>query len=101
VPDLHEAHAALDEAARDKHLPRLRAGAFLWQRNEALSLVLGFAIFLNICAATLGGVLIPLGLKSMKVDPALAANIFVTTITDVMGFVFFLGIASLAINHIQ
>jgi magnesium transporter len=40
-------------------------------------------------------------LKAVKVDPALAANIFVTTITDVMGFVFFLGIASLAINRIQ
>jgi len=76
-------------------------GAYVWQRNEALSLVLGAALFLNICAATMGGVLIPLGLKAAKVDPALAANIFVTTITDVMGFVFFLGIASLAINRIQ
>ncbi len=76
-------------------------GAYLWQQNGALSLVLGVSIFLNICAATLGGVLIPLGLKSIKVDPALAANIFVTTITDVMGFVFFLGIASLAINQIR
>ncbi|MGE3073594.1 MAG: magnesium transporter [Dehalococcoidia bacterium] len=76
-------------------------GAYVWQQNEALSLVLGIAIFLNICAATLGGVLIPLGLKSINVDPALAANIFVTTVTDVMGFVFFLGIASLAINQIQ
>jgi magnesium transporter len=76
-------------------------GAFAWQRNEALSLVLAVALFLNICAATIGGILIPLGLKAVRVDPALAANIFVTTITDVMGFVFFLGIASLAITHIQ
>jgi magnesium transporter len=76
-------------------------GAYAWQRNEALSLVLGLALFLNICAATMGGVLIPLGLKAVKVDPALAANIFVTTITDVMGFVFFLGIASLAIGQIE
>ena len=76
-------------------------GAYAWQRNEALSIVLAVALFLNICAATLGGVLIPLGLKAVKVDPALAANIFVTTITDVMGFVFFLGIASLAIDRIQ
>ncbi len=76
-------------------------GAYIWQRNETLSLVLGCALFLNICAATLAGVLIPLGLKAVKVDPALAANIFVTAITDVMGFVFFLGIASLVISRIQ
>ena len=74
--------------------------SFAWERNTALSLVLGAALFLNIVAATLGGVLIPLGLKSIKVDPALAANIFVTTITDVMGFLFFLGLASLAIDQI-
>jgi magnesium transporter len=76
-------------------------GAYAWQQNATLSLVLGAALFLNICAATMGGVLIPLGLKAMKVDPALAANIFVTTITDVMGFLFFLGIASLVITRIQ
>lgn len=74
--------------------------SFVWKQNEALSIVLGVALFLNICAATMGGVLIPLGLKAVKVDPALAANIFVTTVTDVMGFVFFLGIASLVINRI-
>ncbi len=74
--------------------------SFIWQRNGPLSLVLGAALFLNICAATMGGVLIPLGLKSVRVDPALAANIFVTTITDVLGFLFFLGLASLAINQI-
>jgi magnesium transporter len=76
-------------------------GAFAWQRNEALSAVLFIALFLNICTATMGGVLIPLGLKALRVDPALAANIFVTTITDVMGFVFFLGIGSLAISQIE
>ena len=74
--------------------------SYVWEGNSALSLVLGAALFLNICAATMGGVLIPLGLKSVRVDPALAANIFVTTITDVLGFLFFLGLASLAINQI-
>ncbi|MFN0093526.1 MAG: magnesium transporter [Dehalococcoidia bacterium] len=74
--------------------------SYFWEQNVALSIVLGTALFLNIVAATLGGVLIPLGLKSMKVDPALAANIFVTTVTDVMGFLFFLGLASLAIDQI-
>ncbi|MCO5200904.1 MAG: magnesium transporter [Chloroflexi bacterium] len=76
-------------------------GAYLWKQNEALSIVIAAALFLNTCAATMAGVLIPLGLKAMKVDPALAANIFVTTITDVMGFIFFLGLASLAIEQIN
>ncbi|MGD9933116.1 MAG: magnesium transporter [Dehalococcoidia bacterium] len=75
-------------------------GSYAWQQNWALSIVLAAALFLNICAATLGGVLIPLGLKSVRVDPALAANIFVTTITDVLGFLFFLGLASVAIDQI-
>jgi magnesium transporter len=74
--------------------------SYAWEQNEALSMVLGTALFLNIVAATLGGVLIPIGLKAMRVDPALAANIFVTTVTDVMGFLFFLGLASVAINQI-
>jgi magnesium transporter len=76
-------------------------GAYLWKQNEALSIVIAAALFLNICAATMAGVLIPLGLKAMKVDPALAANIFVTTVTDVMGFIFFLGLASLTIEQIR
>lgn len=74
--------------------------SYAWRRNEMLSLVLGFALFLNICTATLVGVLIPLGLKAAKVDPALASNIFVTTVTDVMGFLFFLGLASMVISRI-
>ncbi len=75
-------------------------GAYAWKQNEALSAVIGAALFLNICAATLGGVLIPLGLKAIRIDPALAANIFVTTLTDVVGFALFLGLSSLAINQI-
>ena len=43
--------------------------SYAWKQNEALSLVLGAALFLNICAATLGGVLIPLGLKAMQGRP--------------------------------
>ncbi|OAI38673.1 hypothetical protein AYO38_02065 [bacterium SCGC AG-212-C10] len=74
--------------------------SYIWKQNEALSLVLGAALFLNICTATIAGVLIPLGLKAAKVDPALASNIFVSTITDVMGFLFFLGLASIVISHI-
>lgn len=76
-------------------------GAYAWKQNEVLALVVAGALFLNTCVATLGGVLVPLGLKAMRVDPALAANIFVTTITDVMGFAIFLGFAALLISEIQ
>ena len=75
-------------------------GAFVWKQNITLSIVLALALFLNICTATMCGVLFPLGLKAAKVDPALAANIFVTTVTDVMGFLFFLGLASVVIGRI-
>jgi magnesium transporter len=75
-------------------------GSYFWEGNVALSVVLGVALFLNICAATMGGVLIPIGLKVAGVDPALAANIFVTMITDILGFLFFLGLASVAIDRI-
>jgi magnesium transporter len=74
--------------------------SYAWEMNVVLSLVLGLALFLNICLATLSGILIPLGLKAAKVDPALAANIFVTTVTDVLGFAIFLGMATLVIAHI-
>ncbi len=74
--------------------------AFAWQQNIALSLVLTMALVLTITMATLNGILIPLGLKALKVDPALATNIFVTMSTDIVGFFFFLGLASLLINQI-
>lgn len=74
--------------------------SFAWQQNVALSLVLSAALVLTITVATLNGILIPLGLKAINVDPALATNIFVTMSTDILGFFFFLGLATLAINQI-
>jgi magnesium transporter len=53
---------------------------------------------LNQSAAAMSGVLIPLGLKAFKIDPALASSIFLTTVTDVAGFFFFLGLAALAMR---
>lgn len=74
--------------------------AFLWKANLGLSVVLASALVLSVCAATMAGVLIPLGLKAMRIDPAVAANIFVTTITDILGFLFFLGLGALALDWI-
>jgi magnesium transporter len=50
---------------------------------------------LNFLVAALAGVLVPLGLRLAKVDPALASAAFVTALTDTLGFLFFLGIASM------
>jgi len=71
---------------------------FWWKGDAILGLVAGAAMVLNQIAAAMSGVLIPLGLKAFKVDPALASSIFLTTVTDVAGFFFFLGLAALAIR---
>lgn len=70
----------------------------IWKGNAILGLVVGVAMWLNMVAAALSGVLIPFGLKAMRIDPALASSIFLTTVTDVAGFFFFLGLATLALH---
>lgn len=72
-----------------------------WKGSMALGVVIGVAMVLNMLAAALSGVLIPYGLKAFKIDPALASSIFVTTVTDVAGFFFFLGLASLGMQWIK
>ncbi|MCB1070385.1 MAG: magnesium transporter [Verrucomicrobia bacterium] len=71
---------------------------YLWKGNFALGIIIALAMFLNMFAAALSGVLIPFALKAVKVDPALASSIFLTTVTDVAGFFFFLGLAALAMR---
>ena len=51
-------------------------------------------MILNQLAAALSGVLIPFGMKRLKLDPALASSIFLTTVTDIVGFSLFLGLAT-------
>ena len=71
---------------------------YLWKGSLALGLVALAAMVLNQLAAAAAGVAIPFGLKSLRVDPALASSIFVTTVTDVAGFFFFLGLAVLVMR---
>ena len=59
-----------------------------------LGVVIGLAMMCNLAAAALGGILIPLGLHRLRVDPAVASSPFVTTVTDVVGFFSFLAIAT-------
>ncbi len=68
---------------------------YLWKREPVIALAAMFAMVLNFIVAALAGVLVPLGLKLVRVDPALASAAFVTAVTDTLGFFFFLGIATL------
>ena len=68
--------------------------AWLWKGNPTLGLVIGLAMLGNLLVAALAGVTIPMLLKLLKIDPALASAVFVTTATDVCGFTLFLGLAT-------
>lgn len=69
--------------------------ATVWFDNALLGFIIAIAIIINLIAAALSGVLIPLVLRKLKVDPALAGGVILTTITDVVGFIAFLGTATL------
>jgi magnesium transporter len=71
--------------------------AYLWKEDWRISLAICLAMILNFLMAATTGVLIPLGLKKINVDPALASAAFVTGFTDTFGFLFFLGIFTLLV----
>jgi magnesium transporter len=68
--------------------------AALWFGNPNLGLVIGMALIVNLMAAAMAGILIPLLLQKAGADPALASGVFVTMVTDVVGFMSFLGFAA-------
>ena len=67
----------------------------LWFKQIDLSIIIAASMVLNMIVAGLFGILIPVTLKKINIDPALASSVFVTTVTDVIGFLSFLGIGSL------
>jgi magnesium transporter len=69
--------------------------AVAWFRIPGLGIVIGLAIICNLVAGALGGILIPMALDRVRADPAVASGTFVTTVTDVVGFFSFLGIATM------
>jgi magnesium transporter len=69
--------------------------AVAWFQIPGLGIVIGLAIICNLVAGALGGILIPILLDRVRADPAVASGTFVTTVTDVVGFFSFLGIATL------
>ena len=66
----------------------------LWFKDLNLSMLIGVSMILNMIVAGLFGILVPVSLKKINIDPALASSVFVTTITDVIGFLSFLGLGS-------
>jgi magnesium transporter len=69
--------------------------AGFWFSNELLAFVIAIAIIINLMVAAFSGVVIPIILHKMGADPALAGGVFLTTVTDVVGFFAFLGLASI------
>jgi magnesium transporter len=74
-----------------------------WAMNgdPRLGIILALAMVINLFVAGLAGTLVPLGLKALKIDPALASAVFITTFTDVCGFASFLGLATLYTRYVQ
>jgi magnesium transporter len=77
------------------------AGVAIWQNSPALGFVIGAAMMGNLVVAGIAGAGVPFALKAVKIDPALASPVIVTTFTDVCGFAFSLGLATLLINYLQ
>jgi magnesium transporter len=69
--------------------------AYWWFGSDQLGMVIGAAMVINLIAAALSGILIPIALDRLDVDPAIASGVFVTTVTDCVGFFAFLGLAAL------
>jgi len=72
----------------------------LWSHKPVFGIVVGVSMIGNMCVATIVGYLVPVTLKKLKVDPALASAVFVTTFTDMCGFFFFLGLATLLLKYL-
>ncbi len=75
------------------------AVSWLWKNNVILGVITFAAMVMNMIAAGVAGVVIPLGLKALRIDPALASAIMLTTVTDVVGFFLFLGLAAAVLNY--
>lgn len=75
--------------------------AVLWKGSPVLGLVIGLALVINLMVACLFGVAVPLTFRKLKLDPALASSVFLTTLIDVSGFFVFLGLATLFLGFLK
>lgn len=75
-------------------------GVYVWSRSIGLCLIIGVSMIISMIIASVSGAAIPLILVKVGQDPATSSSIFLTTVTDVMGFLSFLGIATLFMSYI-
>ena len=68
---------------------------YLWFKNIVISVLICLAMVINLISAAMAGILIPIVLRKFKQDPAIAGSVVVTTVTDVIGFFSFLGLATI------
>jgi magnesium transporter len=78
-------------------------GGIVWliQGTPCMGVILALAMIINMFVAATAGTLIPLTLRALKIDPALASSVFITTLTDVFGFFSFLGLGALFIKYLR
>ena len=80
--------------------PGTPSGVWATRGNPMLGVLLCAAMIINMFVAATAGTLVPLGLRAVNVDPALASSVFITTMTDVFGFASFLGLATLFVRYL-
>ena len=69
--------------------------SILWFGNYYIGLIIAFALIVNLVAGAFAGAVIPVIMRQLGIDPAIAGGVVLTTVTDVVGFVSFLGLATL------
>jgi magnesium transporter len=74
---------------------------YFFSGDRVLAAILAMAMVINMFVAATAGTVIPLALRAMKVDPALASAVFITTLTDVFGFFSFLGLATVMLKYLH
>ena len=74
--------------------------AYAWKGQALLAAILGVALVLNMLLAAVVGTLVPVALKTFRIDPAIASSVIITTFTDVFGFFSFLGLATLLMSFL-
>ena len=70
----------------------------LWFQDPLMAVIIGAAMAINLIAAALTGTLLPVMLRAVNIDPALAGTVILTTVTDIVGFVSFLGLATVYLS---
>jgi magnesium transporter len=74
--------------------------AYLWKQQLLLAVILGVALLGNMVVAAVVGTLVPVALRILRIDPAIASSVIITTFTDVFGFFSFLGLATLLMRFL-